>query len=78
MTPGIHISLLMVGTKIPPLKNQIFIFSVINGTAVAWSTKSDKALQSHNSYSSKDPAEYYWSSFAVHRDSPLKVTLARE
>ena len=54
----------------------ILFFSVINGTAVAWGTKSEKALQSHNSYCSKDPVEVYWSSFAVHRDSPLKVTLA--
>ena len=78
MPPGGHISLLMEGTKISPLKNKIFIFSIINGTAVVWGTKSEKALKSHISYSSKYPVESYWSSFAVHIDSPLKVTLARE
>ena len=53
-------------------------FSVANGTAVCWGTKYDKAFKSHNSYCSKDAVEVYWSSFAVHRDSPLKVNLGCE
>ena len=54
------------------------LFSVSNGTAVCWGTKYDKAFKSHNSYCSKDAVEVYWSSFAVHRDSPLKVNLICE
>ena len=49
--------------------------SIINGTAIAWANKADKALKSNYCHFSKDAVDVYWSSWVVHIDSPLKVNV---
>ena len=55
----------------------VLIFSVMNGTALTFELMSNKDLLSNNFHFGKEPQELYWGTWAVHKDSPLKVHTPR-